>query len=81
MNAWPDSRSHVITRSPPLRETVTWSCVYPLSTEATALAVAPVPQAQVSPLPLSHTLMRIWSLSITWTNSEFTRPGKRLWFS
>ena len=47
-----------------------------------ALAVAPVPQAQVSPLPLSHTRIWICVRSITRINSEFTRSGiKRSWNS
>ena len=50
--------------------------------EAMTLAVAPVPHAQVSPLPRSHTRISRCLRSATWINSVFTRSGaNRSWFS
>ena len=50
--------------------------VSPFNMQATAVAQAPVPQAHVSPLPRSQTLMVTFFRSSTWINSVFTPSGK-----
>ena len=67
---------HSIVRSPPGRCTSTGLAHSPLHIAATAQAVAPVPQAIVSPLPLSQTRMRISCSPSTCANSIFALSGK-----
>ena len=49
--------------------------------KAATVAQVPVPQAQVSPLPRSHTRIFRWVASTTSTNSVLIRSGKFGWFS
>ena len=67
--------------SPPNNLTVISSSVKPFSTHATAVAQHPVPQARVSPVPLSQTRMNTFFRSRISTNSVFVRFGKQEWFS
>ena len=48
---------------------------------ATADAQAAVPQALVSPAPLSHTFTFMLFLSVTSANVTFVFSGNRSWFS
>ena len=55
----------------PVRE----AFIRPFSTQATAVAQQPVPQARVSPVPRSHTRIFTWCLSTTCTNSVLVLLG------
>ena len=81
MITWPVSSFHSMTRSPPRRWIVTRRPVLPLKIAATPVAQAPVPQASVSPVPRSQTRICSSVRLSTFTNSAFTRRGKRESFS
>ena len=65
-----------MVRSPPSRCTSTGLCASPRRTQAAPTAVAPVPQAWVSPTPRSHTRMRTEPSDSIVMNSTFARLGK-----
>ena len=71
MYIWLFSLFHSMYNSPPNKCTFTLFDVLLLRIQATTDAHEPVPHAMVSPEPLSHTLMFIFSLSTISTNSMF----------
>jgi hypothetical protein len=65
--------SHLMLRVPPsIRISLSLERL-PVSLAATAVAQAPVPQASVIPLPLSHTRIRIVPSGSIWANSTLHR--------
>ena len=70
-----------IFKKPSLNLISTLLLINLFSKAATAVAQAAVPQALVSPAPLSQTFTVIFFLSIIWANVILIFSGKRPWFS